>query len=177
MSASGEVVGGRRLDRMPSEDLPSGSPFPRSTAKIAGHPLHPLLVPVPIACFVGTLLTDIVYWRTANMLWADMSAWLLSAGLLVSVLAVIAGMVDFFGDRRIRALHTAWAHGLGNGVALLLEIVNAFVHSRDAYSSVVPTGLVLSAVSVAILGVTAWFGGELVYRHGVGVRTGAEMGR
>jgi uncharacterized membrane protein len=144
---------------------------PRSTARIGGHPMHPMLAPFPIVCFVGTLLTDIVYWRTADILWADMSDWLLTAGLLVSIFVVIAGLTDFLGDRRVRALRPAWIHGIGNAVALVLAIVNAFVHTRDAYTSVVPTGLVLSALVVLILLVTGWNGWDMVYRHGVGVRT------
>jgi uncharacterized membrane protein len=148
--------------------MPSDNP--RSTARVAGHPLHVLLVPIPIVCFVATLLTDIVYAITANIMWADMSAWMLTIGLIVAAFAVLAGIIDFFGDRRIRAIKAAWLHGLGNGMALALAIVNAFVHSRDAYTSVVPWGLTLSAVVVAILVVTAWLGSSLVYRHGVGVR-------
>lgn len=144
---------------------------PRSTAKIAGHPIHALLVPIPITCFVGTFVTDLVYWKTANMMWANMSIWLLTVGLVVSGLAVLAGLTDFFGDRRVRAIPSAWVHGLGNGLALLLSIVNAFVHSRDAYTSVVPTGLILSGLVVLILVVTSWLGSGLVYRHGVGVRS------
>jgi uncharacterized membrane protein len=144
---------------------------PRSTARIGGHPIHPMLVPIPIACFVGTLVTDLVYWKTATIMWANMSAWLLTVGLVVSVLVVIAGLVDFLGDRRIRALRPAWIHGLGNALVIVLSIVNAFVHSRDAYTSVVPTGLILSAVVVLILLVTGWNGWTMVYRHGVGVRT------
>jgi uncharacterized membrane protein len=144
---------------------------PRSTASILGHPLHAMLVPIPITCFVGTLITDLVYWRTAAIMWADMSVWLLTIGLIVSVFAALAGVIDFFGDRRIRALKPAWIHGLGNGLALILSIFNVFVHSRDAYTSVVPTGLILSALVVLILLVTAWTGGEMVYRHGVGVRS------
>lgn len=145
---------------------------PRSTARIAGHPIHPMLVPVPLVCFTGTLVTDIVYWRTANMMWADMSAWLLTAGLVVSIFVVLAGLIDFLAERRIRALRQAWIHGLGNGLALVLSIFNAFVHSRDAYTSVVPTGLALSAVVVVILAVTGWNGWDMVYRHRVGVRPG-----
>jgi uncharacterized membrane protein len=144
---------------------------PRSTASILGHPLHAMLVPIPITCFVGTLITDLVYWKTAAIMWADMSVWLLTIGLIVSVFAALAGVIDFFGDRRIRALKPAWIHGLGNGLALILSIFNVFVHSRDAYTSVVPTGLILSALVVLILLVTAWTGGEMVYRHGVGVRS------
>ena len=143
---------------------------PVSTAKIAGHPLHPILVPIPITCFVGTLVTDIVYARTFDMQWANMSAWLLTIGLIVSVLVVIVGLIDFLCERRIRALRAAWIHALGNALALVLSIFNAFIHSRDAYTSVVPQGLILSSVVVLILIVTGWNGWEMVYRHGVGVR-------
>jgi uncharacterized membrane protein len=143
---------------------------PRSTLSFCGHPLHAMLVPVPMVCFAGTLLTDIVYWRTAAMLWADVSAWLLVIGLIVSVFAAAAGLVDFLGDRRIRELRAAWIHALGNGAALVLSIINAMIHTRDAYTSVVPSGLILSALVVAILIVTGWNGWSLVYRHGVGVR-------
>jgi uncharacterized membrane protein len=145
---------------------------PRSTAKIAGHPIHPMLVPFPIVCFVGTLACDIVYARTARMQWANFSMWLLTAGLVISAFVVLAGLIDFFGDRRIPRLRAAWIHGLGNAIALVLSIVNAFVHSRDAYTSVVPTGLTLSAIVVALLLVTGWNGWDMVYRHRVGVRSG-----
>jgi uncharacterized membrane protein len=149
--------------------MPSDNP--RSTARIAGHPLHPMLVPIPITCFIGTLITDIVYAQTANMLWSDMSDWLLTAGLIVSIFVVITGLIDFLGDRRVRALRQVWIHGLGNGLALILAIWNGFVHTRDAYTSVVPTGLVLSSLVVLILLFTTWYGWDMVYRHGVGVRS------
>jgi uncharacterized membrane protein len=143
---------------------------PRSTAQIAGHPFHPMLVPIPIACFVGTLCTDIAYWHTANMTWAVMSTWLLTVGLIVAVFAVVAGFTDFLGDRRIRDLRAVWIHAIGNAIALILSILNVLVHSRDGYTSVVPTGLILSALVVLILLVTGWQGWAMVYRHRVGVR-------
>jgi uncharacterized membrane protein len=67
-----------------------------------------MLVPIPIVCFAGTLLTDIVYWRTADMMWSHMSAWLLAAGLVAALFAVPAGVADFIGDRHIRAMRPAW---------------------------------------------------------------------
>jgi uncharacterized membrane protein len=143
---------------------------PRSTATLGRRPLHAMLVPIPIVCFVATLVTDIVYWKTAAMLWADMSAWLLLVGLIVSVAAAAAGLIDFFGDARIRELRAAWVHGIGNVTALVLSIFNCAIHTRDAYTSVVPSGLILSAIVVVILLVTGWNGWALVYRHGVGVR-------
>jgi len=66
-----------------------------------------MLVPFPIACFVGTLMTDLAYWKTAEMMWADFSAWLLLAGLVVGVLAAIAGLIDFLSNRLVRALAPA----------------------------------------------------------------------
>ena len=140
----------------------------RSTAQIAGHPIHPMLVPFPIVCFVGTLVTDIAYWRTAQMMWADFSAWLLTVGMIMGVLAAIAGLIDFLGNRLIRTQRPAWPHMIGNIVVLLLALLNALVHTRDAWTSVVPIGLILSAVVVLILPVTGWLGWSMVYRHGVG---------
>jgi uncharacterized membrane protein len=147
--------------------MPDGNP--RSTARFAGHPIHPMLVPVPIVCFVGTLITDIVYAYTAEMQWANMSAWLLTVGLIVSIFVVIAGLIDFLSEPRIRLLRAAWIHGVGNALVLILSIINALVHTRDAYTSVVPTGLTLSAIVVVLLAITGWNGWEMVYRHRVGI--------
>ena len=140
----------------------------RSTAQIAGHPIHPMLVPFPIVCFVGALVTDIAYWRSAQMMWADFSAWLLLIGLVMGGFAAIAGLTDFLGNRLIRAQQPAWPHMVGNLVMWLLALLNAFVHTRDAWTSVVPVGLILSLLTVLILPVTGWLGWALVYRHGVG---------
>lgn len=143
---------------------------PRSAASIAGHPLHVMLVPIPIACFAGTLVTDVVYWRSQNLQWANFSDWLISVGTVFAALAALFGLIDFLSARRIRALEPAWIHGLGNALVLLLAVLNSFVHSRDGYTSIVPTGLILSALTVLILLVTGWNGWSLVHRHGVGVR-------
>ncbi len=47
---------------------------PQSTAAIAGHPIHAVLVPFPIVCFTLVLLTDIAYWQTSNLMWQNFSA-------------------------------------------------------------------------------------------------------
>ncbi|MBW0004755.1 MAG: DUF2231 domain-containing protein [Hyphomicrobiales bacterium] len=128
-----------------------------------------MLVPFPIVCFVGTFLSDLAYWRTMDMMWADVSAWLVTLGVVLGVLAALAGLVDFLGNRLIREQRPAWPHVLGNVVVLVLSFINALVHSRDAWTSVVPTGLILSGVTVLVLLFTGWMGWSLVYRHGVGI--------
>ena len=142
---------------------------PRSTARIAKIPIHAILVPFPIVCFVGTLLTDLTYWWTADMMWADFSAWLVTVGVIMGWLAALAGLIDFLGDRLIREQAPAWPHAIGNLVALVLATLNMMVHTRDAWTSVVPWGLVLSALVVLILLFTGWKGWSMVHRHGVGV--------
>jgi uncharacterized membrane protein len=141
----------------------------RSTARIATHPIHPMLVGVPIVCFVGALLTDIAYAVTAEMMWANFSAWLLVVGFIIGVLAAIAGLIDFLSNPLIRAQTPAWFHMLGNLAMLVIAFFNVLIHTRDAWTSVVPIGLILSIVTVLILPVTGWLGWSLVYRHGVGV--------
>jgi uncharacterized membrane protein len=113
-------------------------------------------------------VTDFVYWLTTNMQWANMSAWFLTIGLIVAAVAVVVGLVDFLRNGRVRQLRPARIHVWGNIVALVLTIINALVHTRDAYTSVVPTGLILSAIVVVILAVTGWNGWRLVHHHGVG---------
>jgi uncharacterized membrane protein len=140
-----------------------------STVPVAMPPLHLVLVPFPMVCFVGTLLTDLAYWSTAEMMWANFSAWLLFAGLVMGGIAALAGLIDFVRNRAVRSLAPAWYHMVGSVIVLLLALINAFVHSRDAWTSVVPTGLVLSAVTVAVMLLTGWMGWTMVYRQRVGV--------
>src|SRR3954447_5884029 len=57
---------------------------PESTAQVAGHPIHPMLIPFPVAFLVATLVSDLVFLRTGNPGWATASLWLLGAALVVA---------------------------------------------------------------------------------------------
>ena len=142
---------------------------PHSTAQIAGHPIHPMLIPFPIAFFVSTFVCDLVFWRTGNPEWATATVWLLGAGLVMAALAAIMGLIDVFGDQRIRDLSDAWWHAGGNVIAVLLELYNFYIRYQGGAAAIVPKGLVLSLVVVCILLFTGWKGWEMVYRHHVGV--------
>lgn len=142
---------------------------PRSTAKIFGIPLHAALVAYPITCFVGAWVTDIIYAQTSYLLWQYFSIWLLTAGLIMGGLAALTGLIDWFGDRSIRRMAAAKWHLALNLAAWTVELLNAFVHSRDGWTAVVPDGIILSTLAVLLLLVSAVLGHALVYRHRVGV--------
>lgn len=142
---------------------------PRSTAQIAGHPIHPMLIPFPIAFFVATFVCDLVFWRTGDAGWATATLWLLGAGLIMAALAALAGLTDLLGDPMIRGLNDAWLHAGGNVIVVLIELYNWYARYAHGSSAIVPTGLVLSLIVVAILLFTGWKGWEMVYRHRVGV--------
>lgn len=141
---------------------------PHSTARIGGHPIHPMLVPFPIVCFIGAFVTDIMFTRNGELGWATASNWLLGVGLGMAALAAVAGLIDFFGDARIRALNDAIKHMLANVTAVLIEAVNLALRlgNPDFIGS---TGVYLSGIVVLVLLYSGWKGGELVFRHGVGV--------
>jgi len=141
----------------------------RSTAAIGGHPLHPMVVPFPIAFLVGALVTDIVFMRVGDPFWARASQWLIGAGLVMGAVAAVLGLVDFLTIRRVRSLVAGWVHFLGNATALLLSLWNLLQRTSAPDMTVTQTGLILSAIVVAILLVTGWLGGEMSYRHRIGV--------
>jgi uncharacterized membrane protein len=142
---------------------------PQSTAKIASHPIHPMLIPFPIAFFIATFVCDLVYWQSGNAAWANATIWLLGAGIVMAALAAVAGLIDVIGERRIRALADAWWHAGGNVIVVLIEIYNWYARYDHGAAAIVPKGLILSLVVTCILLFTGWKGWEMVYRHRVGV--------
>jgi uncharacterized membrane protein len=143
--------------------------LPVAEQLVYSKPIYSKLVSFSVACFVGALITDIVYWRTVAVTWETFSVWLITAGLILAGFAIIAFVMEFFGGRQIRAL--AWPHAVGYALAVLFSLINAFIHSRDAYTAVVPTGLTLSGLVVVILILSAWAGSALVSRPRIGAST------
>ena len=133
--------------------IPLHSALPTSQA------VHGILAAYPLVCFTGALLTDIAYANTAQMQWANFSVWLIAAGVIMALFAAVAGIVDALRARR-RSVprRTSAAHSVLTIVVLVVAIINGFIHSRDAWTSVVPTGLILSAVSAVLILITSWMG-------------------
>jgi uncharacterized membrane protein len=128
------------------------------TVALSNRPVYALLVQFPVVCFIGALVTDVAYLQTELYLWETFSVWLLAAGCVMAGLAGLAALFSFISDPRVRAAPLAWPHALTSLIAALLSIVNAFVHSRDGYTAVVPTGLTLSAIVVVLMLAATWMG-------------------
>ncbi len=141
---------------------------PRSTATVGGHPIHPMLVPFPIACFVGAFVTDIFFAAGAGSGWEVASNWLLGFGLVTAALAATAGLTDFMGSDHLRRSSVALRHMIANVTAVVIEAVNLLIRLTTA-DTVLSIGIVLSGLTVLILVYSGWLGGELIFVHRVGV--------
>jgi uncharacterized membrane protein len=140
-----------------------------SKAAIGKRPLHPLLVDFPIAFLIAALLTDLLYWRTGVAQWADFSFYLILAGWLIGLLAITTGLIDFLSIRQARALSTGWLHFLAADLAIFISTFNLIVRLPDHPGAVLFSGLAYSTVVAVLLVIASGLGGQLVFRHGIGV--------
>ena len=140
-------------------------PRERSRSAPIAETLHALLGSFPVAFFTLAFVTDIVYSRTAYLQWQYFSIWLITAGLIMGGLAVLAGLIEWLVGRRHARARGLGLHSIVTVVALLLGLLNAFVHSRDGWTAVVPEGLILSGVVALLLLVAAWLPALLAPRE------------
>jgi uncharacterized membrane protein len=141
----------------------------RTLISLPRKPIHPILGSFSAAYFTGALATDIAYWRTADVIWETFSDWLLVAGMIMASLAIMVFWIDLVVTKQTRT--STWPSAIAYGLAVLLSFVNAFVHSRDGYTAVVPAGLILSALVVVILLISTVMGRVVFRPRQVGERT------
>lgn len=139
-----------------------------SRAAIAGHPLHPMMIHFPVAALIGLIATDLAFVFTADPFWARAGLWLAGVGALGGWLASIAGAIDLFTVRRVRRLVTGWCHAILAIMLLSLASLN-WVQRFEAVEAIWPWGLYVSLLTGALIAVTGFLGGRLVYEHAVGV--------
>ena len=140
-----------------------------SSVAIAGHPIHPAIVLFPIAFLVGAAGTDIGYWLTKDPFWARASVWLIGVGFAAGILAAITGFSEFFKVKRVRERSAGWLHMGGNVAVMVLSLINLLLRQGNPAEPIVYTGLAISVVVATLLGITGWYGGELSFRHKIGV--------
>lgn len=140
----------------------------RSRAALGGHPLHPMMIHVPVAALFGLVASDLGYLLSGDPFWARASLWLAGVGAFGGWLASIAGLVDLFSVRRIRRLVTGWCHAILAVMMLSLASLN-WLQRYLAAEQILPWGLYLSLLTALLIGLAGWLGGRLVYEHAVGV--------
>jgi uncharacterized membrane protein len=137
-----------------------------------GHPFHPILVTVPIGAWVASLVFDIAS-RVAHdpEFLTRGSMWLIATGVLGALAAALVGLLDLFAiPTGTRAFRTALTH-----MTLNLLVTAAYAsgfawrHAAGSASRVGVGMLALSAVSLAVLGISGYLGGKLAYHYGVRV--------
>ena len=149
--------------------------YPQGTGSVVqlfGHPLHPMIVPVVVGMAFGAFVSDCAYFFTERPFYLEVTRLALLVTLIAGGLAALLGAVEFISIPRAKTLGIGWAHVMCNVVALMLVFVNYRVRLQDGLEPIVPYGLLLSTATMVLILAGGWFGGEMSYRHGVGVSRG-----
>jgi uncharacterized membrane protein len=147
-----------------------------SRAKLFGHPIHPMLIVVPLGLFIMAVVMDITFYVTGRPALAAVAFWNIVGGVLGGLLAAVFGLIDWLAiPRGTRARAIGLYHGLGNVVVVALFAVSAYIRYQveDFFPSIL--AVAIAAVALLIGVVTGWLGGELVERLAVGVDDGAHL--
>jgi uncharacterized membrane protein len=155
-----------------------------SPASIGGHPIHPMIIPFPIALWVFSLIADVIYLWRGNPVWRDWIAfYALLGGIIGAAVAAVFGIIDWLSikDREVKKV-ADW-HARLNVIALLIFAASFYLRTTGGSgwvggSYTIP--VLLSVVGVILITISGWLGGELVFKHGVAVNpqsdTAAEAG-
>lgn len=144
-------------------------------ATVADHPLHPMLIGFPIGFFGAVLVSDIISIWGNPAFWPRMSLWLIAFGVIGALFAAVFGFIDYFtAPMSPAAKRTATTHMILNLTVVAVYIGAFFVRYGDPVSA---WGYVLTYVGLAILVVSGWYGGHLVYVGLVGTKADADTKR
>jgi uncharacterized membrane protein len=141
----------------------------RTPASIAGHPIHPMLIPIPIGLWIFSLVCDLIHaGGSANPAWTTVALYTMGGGIVGALLAAVPGLIDLvslpLGPRR-----TALAHMAINLTVVALYVVNFWLRLSAPES---PGGLIwLSVLAIGLLVISGWLGGKMVYELGIAVDT------
>lgn len=135
-------------------------------ANIAKHPIHPMLVPIPIGLWIFSLVCDLIrIFGGTSPNWSVVALYSMVGGIVGALIAAIAGFIDLLslpaGLKRVALIHM----GI-NLTIVVLFVINAWLRSNGASNAVVW----LSVIAIGLLVISGWLGGKMVYVHGVGVQ-------
>jgi uncharacterized membrane protein len=147
-----------------------------SKAKLLGHPIHPMLIVLPLGLFIAAVVFDAVYLWRGSPVFATAAYWNIAAGVVGGLLAAVFGAIDWFAiPVGTRAKRIGLLHG-GSNVAVVLIFALVWLMRGERPDTAPTTNLfLLEVVALALGSVAGWLGGELVDRLGVGVDDGAHL--
>lgn len=143
-------------------------------AKLLGHPIHQMLIVLPLGLLITAVVFDIVHLLGGAAQWSQLSYWLIAAGIVGGLIAAPFGLIDWLGvPAGSRAKRVGAVHGLGNVAVVALFAVSWLLRQSSLPAAPGGSAYVFSFAGFALAAVTAWLGGELVNRMGIGVYPGA----
>jgi uncharacterized membrane protein len=156
-----------------TSSVPNRGKQPRSIlAGRYGHPIHPVLVTVPIGAWVASVIFDIVALVSSEeeSTFAEGAYWLIGIGIVGALLAALFGLIDLLGIARgTKAFKTGLLHMTINLAVVVVFVVDFIVRAGGDYEEATVGGFVLSLVGLALLGASGYLGGQLAYSYGVRV--------
>lgn len=151
-----------------------------SPASLGGHPVHPMLIPFPIALWFFSLVADVIYLWRGNLVWRDWIAfYTLLGGIIGAALAAVPGFVDWLSITDGGVKKIANWHARLNVIALLVFAASFYLRTTSGAALVsgsytIP--VLLSVLGVILITISGWLGGEMVFKHGVAVEPQADAG-
>jgi uncharacterized membrane protein len=141
-----------------------------TSARVAKHPIHPMLVPIPIGLWVFSLVCDVIHelgW--GSVIWKELAFYTMAGGIVGALLAAVPGFIDYRTIADSKVKRVAMAHMLMNLATVMLFVINLWLRTQRPADAGMP--IILSLIGVSLLGIAGWLGGELVYRYAMGVET------
>ncbi len=142
-----------------------------SKASIAGHPIHPMLIPFPLALWTTSFVVDVLFYFLRHPTLLIVSKFMIAAGCLGALAAAIPGIIDWLSINNGDVKKVANWHARLNITALVVFAISLFLR-MGSYSHFVGRKLtipfLLSLVGVILIVISGWLGGELVFRYGMG---------
>lgn len=142
-------------------------------ASIRSHPIHAMLVPLPIGLWIFALVADVVIHAGGDPGWRTAAFYAIGVGVVGALLAAIPGLIDLVSLPAGGAKATAIWHMVINLAAVAVFALNFLMRSKTVDHS---GRLLLTALGVVLIGISGWLGGKLVYEGGVGVAPAAREG-
>jgi uncharacterized membrane protein len=138
-----------------------------SRAKIKKHPVHPMLVPIPIGLWIFSFICDLIYLFGGNPTWSQIAFYTMAGGIVGALIAAIPGFIDLFSLKDPRTKQIGMFHMFLNLGAVCLYAVNLWLRYTTPAGLIFP--IILSFIGILGLAISGWLGGEMVYVYGVGV--------